>query len=43
MRYFYLKDPIRAYPEFLKLIFIILGYLGCSNSLIKNYGAVILY
>ena len=43
MYYSYLKNPIRAYPRFLMLISIVLKYLGCGNSLVGNYGAVILY
>ena len=43
MRYSYLKDPIRVYSKFLVLVFIVLGYLDCGNSLIGNYRAVILY
>ena len=43
MRYSYLEDPIRAYPKFLVLISIVLGYLGCSSGLIKNHRAIILY
>ena len=43
MRYFYLGNPIKIYFRFLVSISIALGYLGCGNSLIKNYRAVILY
>ena len=43
MCYFYLGDPIRAYPKFLVLIFIVLGCLGCSSNLAENYRAVVLY
>ena len=43
MHYSCLGDPIRAYPKFLVLISIALGYLGCSNSLIGNYRPIILY
>ena len=43
MRYSYLRDPIRVYFRFLILIFIVLGYLSCSSSLVGNCGAIILY
>ena len=43
MHYSCLGDPIRAYPKFLVLISIVLGYLGCGNSLAGNYRAVVLY
>ena len=43
MHYSYLGDPIRAYLKFLVLISIVLGYLGCGNSLAGNYKAVVLY
>ena len=43
MCYSYLRDPIRAYPKFLVLISIVLGCLGCGNSLTENCRAIILY
>ena len=43
MRYFYLKNPIRAYSKLLVLISIALGYLGCGSGLAGNCRAVVLY
>ena len=34
---------MRAYFKFLVSISIVLGYLGCGNSLVGNRGAVVLY
>ena len=43
MRHSCLKNPIKVYSRFLVLIFIVLKYLGCSNSLIGNRRAIVLY
>ena len=39
----YLVNPNRAYSRVLVSTSIVLEYLGCSNSLVGNYGPVILY
>jgi len=43
VRYFYLKDPSRAYPRVIVLISMALGCLGWDNNLVDIYGVIILY
>ena len=42
MRYSHSGDPIGAYPRFLILISIALGYLSCSGDLVGSYRAIVL-